>query len=183
MKKKIDFTGDEWKTQLYEYTVDLVRSSDKFRDVSEYDLEDIIQDIYLYMLEYSIRRIESLGSVSFNRDMGNWSRYIRGAVDRYNVNNLYCKTICCSGYSYIDDSNLVNKDVIRSLEKRAHYRNDKDIYCVQEYFYKGRILDDIAEELGVTNSKVQERIRRDVWRLWIAARKIYDSDEWGEMRE
>ena len=33
--KKIDFTGDEWKMQLYAYTVDLVRSADKFRGVSE----------------------------------------------------------------------------------------------------------------------------------------------------
>lgn len=175
--KKIDFTGSEWKTQLYEYTVDLVRSSDKFRGVSEYDLEDVIQDIYLRMLEYSSRRIDS------GKGIGNWSSYIRYVVDVYDVSNLYCKNICCSGYSYIDDSTLVNKDVIRSVEKRARFRNDKDIYCMQEYFYKGRTLKDIAVELGVTRGRIQERIIRDVRRLWRAARKMYDYGEWGEMRE
>lgn len=175
--KKIDFTGDEWKMQLYGYTVDLVRSVDKFRGVSEYDLEDIIQDIYLRMLEYSTRKIDS------SKGIGNWSSYIRYVVDVYDVSNLYCKDMCYSGYSYIDDSSLVNKDVIRSVEKRARFRNDKDIYCMQEYFYNGRTLEDIAVELGVTRGTIQERIRRDVRRLWRAARKMYDYDECGEMCE
>lgn len=50
-------------------------------------------------------------------------------------------------------------------------------------FYKGRTLEDIAVELGVTRGTIQERIRRDVRRLWRAARKMYDSNERGEMCE
>ena len=133
---------------LYEYTVDLVKATDKFRGVSKYDLEDTIQDIYLRMLEYFSRRMDK------SKGIGNWSGYIRHIVDAYDVSNLYCKNICYSGYSYIDDSNLVNKDVIRSLEKLARFRNDMDIYCMREYFYGGRIIDDIAKELGVSNSRI-----------------------------
>lgn len=181
--RKIDFSSSDWKMQLYEYTEELVRNTDKFSSVPEYDLQDIIQDIYLYMLEYSIRRIESLGSVSFNRDMGNWSRYIRVFVDRYNVNNLYCKKICCSGYSYIDDSTLLNKDVIRSLKERVRYRNCGDTYCVQGYFLQGRSQRDIARELGISQARVQQRISHELQRLKKVASRMYDLDEWGEMRE
>lgn len=181
--KKINFTGSEWKKQLYEYTVDLVRSADKFHGVSEYDLEDIIQDIYLYMLEYSIRRIESLGSVSFNRDMGNWSNCIRVAIDAYDASNLYCKKVYCSGYSYIDDSILMNKDTIRSLEERARFRSEKCIYCAREYYYNDRIYEDLAKELGISISRVGQLIRYNETMLRRAAHKMYSVGEWGEMCE
>lgn len=181
--RKIDFSSSGWKMQLYEYTEELVRNTDKFRGVSEYDLEDIIQDIYLYMLRYSSRRIDTLGSVSFNRDMGNWSRYIRVAVDAYDVGNLYCKKIYCSGYSYIDDSTLLNKDVIRSLKERVRYRNCGDTYCVQEYFLQGRSQRDIARELGISQARVQQRISHELRRLTKVASRMYDYGDWGEMRE
>ena len=115
--------------------------------------------------------------------MGNWSSIIRDIIRRYDVSNLFCKTVNCSGYSYIDDSILINKDVIRSLESRARFRNEKDIYCMKEYFYRGRQLEDIAKELGVTDGRIHERIRKDVWRLWLAARKIYGPDDWRDAYE
>ena len=181
--RKIDFSSSDWKMQLYEYTEELVRNTDKFRGVSEYDLEDIIQDIYLYMLNYSSRRIDTLGSVSFNRDMGNWSNCIRVAVDAYDASNLYCRKLHCSGYSYIDDSLLMNKDTIRSLEERARFRSEKCIYCVREYYYNDRIYEDIAKELGISISRVGQLIRHNETTLRRAAHKMYSVGEWGEMYE
>ena len=64
--KKIDFSSNEWKMQLYVYTEELIRNTSKFSDLPEYDLQDVIQDVYVSMFEYCDKKLERLGSVNYN---------------------------------------------------------------------------------------------------------------------
>ena len=175
-------------SELYDYITD--RMNTKYPDISKFDRDDIIQDVYLKTYTTYLNKYQDAPKYKRNAYVNN---YVKRYVDTFlskRQSIIYLHDYLqefpeCAVYSQKECTDIINKE---SYDKLVFYRKERiplperRMDMTIKHIVDDRTLSDIAKQYQVT----QERIRQQIafvlrqFRRTASFAKIPDTDDWLE---
>lgn len=150
--------------ELYEYITDRVNT--KHPDISEFDRDDIIQDVYLKTYITYLNKYQEAPKYKRNAYLNNYvKRYVNTFLAKQQ-SIVYLQDYLqdfpeCEIYSPKEYVDIINKDAYDKLVYYTHIRGtlpERRLDMTIQHIVNDRTLSDIAKQYQVT----QERIRQQI---------------------
>lgn len=174
--------------ELYDYITDRVNT--KYPDISEFDRDDIIQNVYLKTYTTYLNKYQDAPKYKRNAYVSNYvKRYVDTFVSKQQsivyLHDYLQKFPECEVYSQKECADTINKE---SYHRLVFYRNERRplserrMDMTVQHIVNDRTLSDIAKQYQVTQERIRQQIAFVLRRFRQTARfaNIPYADDWLE---
>lgn len=174
--------------ELYDYITNRVNT--KYPDMSEFDRDDIIQNVYLKTYTTYLNKYQDTPKYKQNAYVSNYvKRYVATFVSKRQsivyLHDYLQEFPECEVYSQKECTDIINKE---SYDRLVFYRNERRplperrMDMTIQHIVNDRTLSDIAKQYQMTQERIRQQIAFVLRQFHRTARlaNIPDADDWLE---